>query len=118
MKKVITTITLALAAANANALVNPNKVYVLSNGARVNLAQAEQIYDQQLRKWYQQFQSRGTRPTAWDWASTLAGEPCELAHHLISRLAEQSGGNSEVLDAFIDINTKCTMNPNGKYNVE
>ena len=30
MKKIIATITLALAAANAHALVNPNKVHVLS----------------------------------------------------------------------------------------
>ena len=115
MKKIIATITLALAAANAHALVNPNKVHVLANGARVTTVQAEQIYDQALRNWYQQFQSRGTRPTAWDWAQTLAGEPCELAVHLIERLMNQAQGNNDIFEAYKEIGSKCIATPNGNY---
>ena len=95
MKKIIATITLALAAANANALVNPNKVHVLANGARVTTVQAEQIYDQ---------------------AQTLAGEPCELAVHLIERLMNQAQGNNDIFEAYKEIGSKCIATPNGNYN--
>lgn len=110
MKKIIATVVMALAAANANALVNPNKVYVLSNGARVTTAQAEQIYDKQIKQTRQQFSAQGKNMSAWDYAATLNGVPCGLAEHLMGRLNDrESNPFGKVYDAYMNIMDKCMM---------
>lgn len=110
MKKIIATVVMALAAANANALMNPNKVHVLANGARVTTAQAEQIYDKQISQLRQQLKAQGKKPTAWDYAASLNGVPCGLAEHLMGRLNDrESNSFGKVYDAYMNIMDKCMM---------
>ena len=110
MKKNIATITFALAATNANALVNPNKVHVLANGARVTTVQAEQIYDKQISNFLQQFKAQGKKPTAWDYAMTLNGVPCGLAEHLMGRLNDRAKNPfGTIYEAYNHIIEKCMM---------